>query len=42
MVKGENADYLNFLLFPQSFQKVVKTQDCVVKDNMKGYFSDNS
>ena len=37
---GENAGYQYFLLFPKCFQKtfffkVVKTEDCVVKSQMK-------
>ena len=36
MVKGENAGYQHFLLFPQCFQKsfllvVFKSRDCMVK-----------
>ena len=36
VVKGENAGYQHFLLFPQCFLKasicrIVKSQDCVVK-----------
>ena len=29
--KGKNVGYQHFLLFPQCFHRVVKSQDCVVK-----------